>query len=135
MPLCLVTRTTGSLSVHAAATENTCWSMVVLMGHLIWNQRCIILSSRRVTDCKLTAVWLEIEVDSAGRETEGLGLAQVGQHTQEKKTFAVTRLLSAGYHCYDGNGNLVVSALVQAVTAESAPMNAENGAFFCGVVA
>lgn len=87
-----------------------------------------------MTDCKLTAVWLEIEVDSAGRETAGLGLAQVGQHTQEKKQkkkpFAVTRLLSAGYHCYDGNGNLVVSALIQAVTAESAPMNAENGAFF-----
>lgn len=59
--------------------------MAGLMGHLIWNQRCIILSSRKVTDCKLTAVWLEIEVDSAGRETAGLGLAQVGQHTQEKK--------------------------------------------------
>lgn len=84
-----------------------------------------------MTDCKLRVVWLEIEVDSAGSETAGLGLAQVGQHTQgkKKKTFAVTRLLSAGYHCYDGNGNLVVSALVQAVTAESALMNAENGAF------
>lgn len=83
-----------------------------------------------MTDCKLTAVWLEIELDSAGSETTGLGLAQVGQHTQEKKqTFPVTRLLSAGYHCHDGNGDPVVSALVQAESAVTA--DTQRTVLFC----
>lgn len=78
-------------------------------------------------------------------DSAGLGLAQIGQHTQEKKTLAAARLLSAGYHCYDGNRKMealwispVFPALVQAVIAECtelAPINAENGAFVSGVAA
>lgn len=86
-----------------------------------------------MTDSKLTVVWLKIGADSADKDTTGLGLAQVGQHAQNKTLYC--RLVTI---VVLETGRWKLSALVQLAVipecTESALTNPENGALVSAVV-
>lgn len=70
------------------------WSHTAAIENNPPNWESLIWSSSKVTDSKLAVVWLEIGVNSADKDTTGLGLAQVGRDAQNKNICRHTSIVS-----------------------------------------